>query len=286
MEINDLKHEIDEVSAYLRVLLQESGHRTKSAKHIVALAIKQLKGIITDVKLIEFLSTNPIGKLIGYEHRPDPTTFSKIRERFDPQIIQHLITELLLSRYKDIVVDKLVEDSTDVDAYSRSDKDAKWGKRTVPKKRQSVKKEYIEDFFGYKLHVVADADKEMPLSIAVISGNRNDKIMFPLLFGATKRNFRIRLGAKFLADAQYHSTKIREEVRDSGMNALIPFSATKNRKGEDPKDPDYGRRWSIERIFSRLKEMSNMTKNKLIGLRRVKMLVYSCVLASLTEYLL
>lgn len=70
------------------------------------------------------------------------------------------------------------------------------------------------------------------------------------------------------------------------MNALIPFSATKNRKREDPKDPDYGKRWSIERIFSRLKEMFNMTKNNFIGLRRVKIFVYSCVLAHLIEYLL
>lgn len=286
MKINKTKIKIDEVSAYLHVLLQESGHRAKSAKHLIALAIKQLEGISTDVKLIEFLSTNPIGKLIGYEHKPDSTTSSKIRERFDPQILQRLITELILSRYRNVVIDKLVHDSTDVEAYSRKDTDARWGKRTVPKRRQSVKKEHIEDFFGYKLHAIADADNDLPLSFVVISGNRNDKIMFPFLFGETKRTLRLKLGAKFLADAQYHSTKIRETIRDSGMVALIPFSATKTRKREDPKDPDYGKRWSIERIFARLKEKFNMTKNRFIGLKRVRMFVYSCILAYLIEYLL
>lgn len=58
------------------------------------------------------------------------------------------------------------------------------------------------------------------------------------------------------------------------------------RKSETPKDPDYGKRWSIERIFSRLKEMFNMRRNRFIGIKKVKMHVYSCILAYLIEYLL
>ena len=54
--------------AYARVLVQEYGHLKKFAKHVAAFAIKQLRGIPTDVKLIEFLSTDPIGKDIGYDH--------------------------------------------------------------------------------------------------------------------------------------------------------------------------------------------------------------------------
>jgi len=286
MTINDLKYKIDKVKAYARVLVQKYGHTIKSAKHIVALAIKQLQQLPTDVKLIEFLTKDPIGKEIGYDRGPDPTIFSKVRERMDPEIIAEIITAITVMEYKDTVIDKIVQDSTDADAYSRKDEDAKWGKRTVPKKRQSVKKEDIEDFFGYKLHMIADADREIPLSIGIISGNRNDKIMFPLLFGETKRNFRLKLGAKFLADAQYHSTKIREELRYSGLEALIPFSGTKNRKTENPKDPDYGKRWSIEHIFSRLKEMFNLNKIRSVGLKRVKIHIFSCVLAYLMEYLL
>jgi hypothetical protein len=286
MNINDLKNKIVEVKACARVLVQKFGHTVKSAKHIIALAIKQLHGLPTDAALIRFLSTDPIGGVIGYDSKPDKTIFSKVRERFDPEILRAVIDWLLFSRYKDVVIDKTVQDSTDIDAYSRKDTDARWGKRTVPKKRQSVKKEDVEDFFGYKLHVIADADREIPLSIGVISGNRNDKIMFPCLFNDTKQNFRLRLGGKFIADAQYHSTKIREELRYANLTALIPFSGTKTRKTEDPKDPDYGKRWSIEHIFSRLKEMFNMTKNKYVGLRKVRMFVYSCILAYLIEYLL
>jgi len=286
MKIKNPKDKILEVLAYARVLVQDFGHTVKSAKHIVALTIKQARRLQTDVELISFLSTDPMGKEIGYDHKPDPTTFSKVRERFDPEILGTLINELLLSRYKDVVVENLVQDSTDVDGYSRNDEDAKWGKRTVPKKRQSAKKDKVEYFFGYKLHAIADADREMPLSIGVISGNRNDRKMFPSLFQSTRRNFRLKLGAKFIADAQYHSTKIREELRFFGLTPLIPFGGNQYVETEHPKDPDYGKRWSIEHIFSRLKEKFNMTKNRFVGLKRVKMFVYSCILAYLIEYLL
>ena len=58
----------------------------------------------------------------------------------------------------------------------------------------------------------ADADSEMPLSFSVISGNRNDKIMFPFLFEEPRQNFRLKLGAKFIADAQYPSHKIKHTL--------------------------------------------------------------------------
>ena len=286
MTIENLRNKIREVMAYARVLVQEYGHLKKFAKHVAAFAIKQLRGIPTDVKLIEFLSTDPIGKEIGYDHTPDPSIFSKVRDRIDPEVLAEMISAITITKYKDVVISRIIQDSTDVDAYSRKDKEARWGKRTVPKTRQTASTEKVEDFFGYKLHVISDADREVPLSIGIISGNRNDKIMFPRLFGDTKRNFRLKLGAKFIADAQYHSSKIRQELRDSGLIPLIPISATKHHETENPKDPDYGKRWSIEHIFSRLKETFNMRKNKFIGLKKVKMFVYSCILAYLIEYLL
>ena len=286
MKIENQKNKIQEVKAWARVIVQNFGHTVKFAKHLVALGIKYLKGFTTDVKLIEFLSTDPIGKEIGYGDGPCLSIFSKVRERADPQMFEDLINVLLRQRYKNKIINRMVQDSTDVDAYSRKDTDARWGKRTVPKKRQLVKKDKVEDFFGYKLHMDADADSEMPLSFSVISGNRNDKIMFPFLFEETRQNFRLKLGAKFIADAQYSSHKINGTLRFAGIIPVIPISGNKYMKTEEPKDPDYGKRWSIEHIFSRLKEMFNMRKNRFIGLKRVKMHVYSCILAYLIEYLL
>lgn len=286
MELENLRNKIREVMAYARVLVQEYGHLKKFAKHIAAFAIKQLQQLPTDVKLIDFISTNPIGKELGYNHRPDPSIFSKVRERLDPKILAEMISAILTTRYKNTVVKRIVQDSTDVDAYSKKDSDARWGIRTVPKNRQQKEKEHKEFFFGYKLHIISDADKEMPLSISIVTANKNDKTLFPELYGSTKANYRLKLGTKFLADAQYSSFKIRNGLRYDGHVPVIPISGNKYMKTEQPKDPDYKKRWSVEHIFSRLKEMFNMRKNRFIGIKKVKMHVYSCILAYLVEFLM
>jgi hypothetical protein len=45
--------------------------------------------------LAEFLGTDPIGKQLGYERKPNPSTFSKVRKRSDPRIFQELYIWLL-----------------------------------------------------------------------------------------------------------------------------------------------------------------------------------------------
>ena len=86
MEIYGIKNKIVEVWAAARIIVQRYGHTRKFAKHVVALVVKQEQGLKTDIKLIGFLSKDPIGKTLSYRKRPDPTTFSKVRERMDPQI--------------------------------------------------------------------------------------------------------------------------------------------------------------------------------------------------------
>jgi len=36
-----------------------------------------------------------------------------------------------------------------------------------------------------------------------------------------------------------------------------------------PKDKDYGKRWAVERLFSRLKEVFSLAKNRFIGIGKV-----------------
>jgi hypothetical protein len=285
MEIENLRNKIREVKGYARVLVQNYRHLKKFAKHLLAAAIKQIQGF-TDVELIEFLSIDPIGKEIGYDHRPHPSIFSKVRERSDPQMLGDLINALLHAKYKYKILTKIVQDSTDIDAYSRDDKEAHWGKRTVPKKRQSIKKEKVEDFFGYKLHLISDADGEMPLAIDIVEGNHHDKTMFARLFRYTKDNYRLGPNAKYLADSAMDSSDVKQCLRYNGLVPVIATNGRRWRKSEVPKDPDYGKRWSIERIFSRLKEKFNMRTNRFIGIKKVQMHVYSCILAYLVEYLL
>lgn len=285
MEIENLRNKILEVRAYARVLVQEYGHLKKFAKHLLASAIKQIKGF-TDVELIEFLCVDPIGKEIGYDHRPDQSIFSKVRERSDSQMLGDLINAILHAKYKYKILNKLVQDSTDIDSYSEDDKSARFGVRTIPKKRQFNTNEKVEFFFGYKLHMISDADGEVPLAIDIVGGNRHDKKMFAKLFRYTKDNYRLGPNTKYLADSALDSADVKQCLR---YNGLIPVIATNGRghtESETPNDPDYGKRWSIERIFSRLKDKFDMRKNRFIGIKKVKMHVYSCILAYLIEYLL
>jgi hypothetical protein len=83
---------------------------------------------------------------------------------------------------------------------------------------------------------------------------------------------------------EYHSSKIRTTLRDDDLKPLIPFSGNKWRKTEYPEDPEYGKRWSVERVFSRLKRVFGLESNRFFGLKKAKIHVFSCVIAYLLRY--
>ena len=101
MEIYEIKNKIVVVWAAARIIVQKYGHTKKFAKHAVALVIRQCENF-NDVKLVEFLRKDPIGKNIGYGEKLDMTTFSKVRSRMDPQIMEDLqlwiVADLLKGR--------------------------------------------------------------------------------------------------------------------------------------------------------------------------------------------
>jgi Transposase DDE domain len=285
MELSELKNKIPEVSAAARVIVQKFGHTRKFAKHVVAFAIRQIKHF-TDVELAEFVGTDKIGKMLGYRNRPHPSTFSKVRKRSDPKIFQELYNWLIQDRFKGKQLRLVATDSTDVFAYSRKDKDARWGHRTPSRMEQLMQNgdKEKELFFGYKPHVIVDIETEIPIVTEVVPANTNDKKMFWPLYDWMKKTFTIQHMAKFIADAQYHAWKIRAQIRSDNMIPVIPFSGNRWQKTENPKDPDYGKRWAVERVFSRLKEMFGLAKNRFVGLKKVTIHVFSCLLAYLIKY--
>lgn len=277
---------IQEVGAAARVIVQHFGHTKKFAKHIVALIVKQEQGLKTDIKLIEFLGKDPIGKTLGYKKKPDKTTFSKVRERTDPQIMEDLQLWITSGLLKGRQVRLLSQDSTDVAAYSEKDNEAKWGHRTPSRKEQLLYKtgKEKEFFYGYKPHMVVDAETETPIAVIVAPANTNDRKFFEPLYEKVKKVATLQHLGKFLADAQYYSSKIRTMIRNDNLIPLIPFGGNRWQKLENPKDPEYGKRWSVERVFSRLKEVFGLKENRFFGLKRVKIHVYSCVIAYLMRY--
>lgn len=286
MEITEIRNKIPEVRAAARVIVQRYGHTTKFAKHLVAFAIRQILGF-TDRRLAEFVGTNPIGRMLGYAGIPHMSTFSKVRSRADPKMFYELYDVLLHINYKDRQLRLIAQDSTDVPAHSRKDKSARIGHRTPSKREQeNARGNANEFFFGYKLHAIADAETELPVAFMVTSGNVFEKRTFGKLYLQLRKNFKIGSGSKYLADSAFDSTDVRAQLHYDGIKDVIAINGRKWRKSETPKDPEYGRRWSIERIFSRLKEVFGLAKNRFVGIKKVAIHVYSCLVAYLIQYLL
>ena len=153
----------------------------------------------------------------------------------------------------------MFQDSTGVPAYSKKDKEAEWGHRTPSRKEQLLykagKDKEKEFFYGYKPHLIVDAETETPIAVIVASANTNDKKLFDPLYEKAKKIAVLQYMGKFLADAQYHPSKIRTRIRNGNLIPVIPFSGNRWQKTENSKDPEYRKRWPVERVFSRLKEV-------------------------------
>ncbi len=286
MNMATLKNKIVEVHAAARVIVQRYGHRKKFAKHMVAFAIKQIENL-TDERLAEFLGREPIGKMLGYANKPNPSTFSKVRERSDPRMFGELYNLLTNDLLKGKQLRLMAQDSTDIPAYSKKDRDARYGHKTPSKKeqiaRKEVKKEYV---FGYKLHASADAESEVPLVSVVAPANKHDKTFFHRIYGRIKNMFTINYDAKYLLDAAYDSTDIYQELHYDSVKPVIATNGRGFYKSKTPKDPEYGKRWAIERIFSRLNEMFGLAKNRFVGIKKVTIFAFSCLIAYLVKYVM
>ena len=92
--------------------------------------------------------------------------------------------------------------------------------------------------------------------------------------------------AKFIAGAQYHASKISAQLHDDCMVPVIPRSDNKYQKTIQPKDPDYGKMWAVEHLFSRPKEMFGLENSRFVGLKKVTIHVFSCLPADLLEYVM
>ncbi|EQD58969.1 Transposase, IS4-like domain protein, partial [mine drainage metagenome] len=160
--------------------------------------------------------------------------------------------------------------------------------RTPSKREQRVLVDKSKTlFFGYKLHVIADAETDIPIAVEIAPANRHDKTFFHRLYGIVKGTFHVHrdLNAKFLGDAGYDATDIYQELHHDNVKPVIAINGRGFYKSSVPKDREYGKRWSVERVFSRLKEVFGLSKNRFIGIEKVAVHIYSCLIAYLVKYL-
>jgi len=147
---------------------------------------------LTDRELAEFLSKSDIGKILNYKQQFDFTIFSKVRKE-SAQILNELFEILVEQKMKEKQARLFAIDSTDIPAFSFKDKYAKFGHRTPSKREQNLTKDKEKaNFYGYKLHVITDAETELPVAVTIAPANRHDKKFFHPLYNKIKQLFSYR----------------------------------------------------------------------------------------------
>lgn len=177
--------------------------------------------------LIRRLQDDPgLRAVCGFgDQLPHRTTFN----RFIRRLADHNdLIVACLTRVSDWVKEWLPDfgrevavDATAVPAYSNprhpSDPDAAWG---VAHSAQSTNKDGKERFVGYKVHMVADANYALPLSLKVTAGNRNDSPeLRPLIQQAKSQHHWLQPFAA-IADRGYDSKENHHFLHD--RHGIIP----------------------------------------------------------------
>jgi IS5 family transposase len=249
-------------------------------------------------RLIDFLNRHPEWRdRLGFDRVPDQSTLTWFKNHRASHAFPRIFVETVrrLVRAGIIRGEHVVVDASLFKAYSNprkaddscqpSDPDASWG-------FESSTGQWV---YGYKLHVVSCADSELPISMTVTTGKRNDSPLFPqLLRKASDFPIPIHIVG---ADGNYHSAENHLEAHGLGASTVIPLPKRRHRaprtlaqrlrlhpiikRGSELYQRLRRRRQSIERVFARLKSHFNLDNLRGRGLVRVK----QHVLLSLTSML-
>jgi len=138
----------------------------------------------------------------------------------------------------------LVGDSTKIRSYARGNKlsvdsDASWKKqKKVMKDKGGSVAESFESWFGYKAHILSDADYELPIGFVTTTAKHNDNTIFPNLWEKTKSEQPwILTDTKYVGlDMGYDDGKIYEQL--SIADDLIPIIKMRDMVRPQNKDID------------------------------------------------
>ena len=182
-----------------------------------------------NLKLLEGLRASArFRQICGFTNRvPSESTFS----RFMSRLVNHqdwidvCIAEVASRLREELpgLGETVALDSTAVESFSNpnrkriSDPEARWG----VKHSSRAKDEKTEWFFGYKLHMMSDADHGIPLSYRITPGNVNDSKLLPDLLKDGKDTFDWFQPRYVLADRGYDSQANHKAVAAGGTHPII-----------------------------------------------------------------
>jgi IS5 family transposase len=257
--------------------------------------VKRLKHVPSDRMLVRQMWKDPrLKKICDIEADEPPygiAVLSRFRTKVGPQRLSRVIdqtVEVLVKKGR-IKGEALALDSTFIKAYSRRSLDNRTG-YSDPESRigRAVKSKDL----GYRLHLAVDVKSELPVAMIVVSANENEKKHSVSLFKKAATYVKPR---KLLADSQYSTVNLRETALECGALPVIPYpkNQSKGVKGVlrvDKKFRSHGpqnfrrayrKRVTIERVFSRLKNLTSLTQHNLRGLAKVTFHSQLCVLIML-----
>lgn len=203
-----------------------------------------------------------------------PTKFALCRfiaKIKDTDILQRVMS-LVGTSLKELLPDlghTVALDSSDVDAWSSY-------RRTDPDATSSRKKGTdgrMKWWYGYKLHMVSDAEHEIPLGAYVTPANESDMHQVGPSLSLLPAPPRF-----VLADTGYSSAANRQIVEE--YHAVPVIKPHPRHKVQITNDATlYAKRSSIERIFGRLKDFRRLNRLTMKGLEKAAV---HCVTSVLT----
>jgi len=287
---------LDSIRGFLMSLYHREGagrNPYNPVSMLKAQVLKHLWRVPSDRRLSLLLKRDKrVARACDFKQKtPSHCLFTHFRHRLGKdgyEKVFSLLLEQLLKR-RAVKGDVVALDGTAVKAYSQRSLDNKTGKSDSQARVGRARRGFI---LGYKVHAACCTESELPLAFMVAPCNMNEKLFSKPLLEKLKE-----YGVNFkavLADAQYNSSKVREEVKRFGAEPVIPFSRSSKvmnglKVGKDFVTRGikrlvnlFRRRVSVERMFGRAKEWLLLDHLRVRGVEQAFIHACLCFSAMLT----
>lgn len=253
----------------------DNRHRTGPKKYSLeslakVILFRNVFGMKSDREMARKLSIwKELREACGLKGAPSHSTISRARDRID---LSDIFNSLVKKAKELGLVNGFIisVDSTQFEAYLKRDKEARLG-------YCAAKDEWI---FGYKAHIITDANSELPIAVVISPANEHDSKHLKPLLRRLFRNFICEV-QKLLADSAYDSSAIRKFLRKIGIEDVIDRNKRRGKEFPKIKDKDYRKRSASERVNSHAKGSFGLEDFTFAGIQRALQHTYACLAAML-----
>jgi len=261
-----------------------------------ALMTKRLRQIPSDRELYRRLWNDPLLRMIcDIEEREKPyhpSQLTRFRNRVGTDRLERIIAGLVEELIEGGIIrgETVAMDATFIKAYSK--RDSHDNRRGSSDPDALVGMDGRSYGLGYKAHISADVDSDLPLAFIAASENEKKHAAGLLDKSVEATGGRVET---LVTDSQYSSRRFRGKVADCGVVAVIPYPSNQAKgeavlrvdkffrvHGSEEERRLYGLgRSSIERVNSRLEGQVCLDRHRVRGLRNVAVHVALCIIAML-----